>query len=123
MKRLFAVFTLCAAMAAWTGLGTTPAAADGRSDSRQHRQERYSGRDHDRSAWRYDRGQDRQWARKHYRMHRKFRRHQRQHRHSLTYRLRHKQGHGHVQRHGSGYGLGPTYALRFDGGRFILRLD
>ena len=53
MKRLFAILTLCAAMAATAGLGANPAAADGRGDSRQHRQERLSDRDYDRTSWRH----------------------------------------------------------------------
>ena len=117
MKRLFAIFTLCAAMAATAGLGANPAAADGRGDSRQHRQERLSDRDHDRTSWRQHRGNKHHWARKNQRMHYKFRRHHKRHRHALDQRP--------GQRYGQGHGKwpGPAYALRFDGGRVIFRFD
>ncbi len=86
MKRLFEILTLCAAMAATAGLGANPAAADGRGDSRQHRQERLSDRDHDRTSWRHHRGNKHHWARKNQRMHYQFRRHHKRHRHALDHR-------------------------------------
>ena len=117
MKRLFAILTLCAAMAATASLGANPAAADGRGDSRQHRQERLSDRDHDRTSWRHHRGNKHHWARKNQRMRYKFRRHQKWHHHARD----HRPG----QRYGQRYGKwpGPAYALRFDGGRVIFRFD
>ena len=123
MKRLFAILTICAATAATAGLGANPAAADGRSDSRQHRQERLSDRDYDRSGWRHYGGDQRHLARKRQRMHHKFRRQDRRHRHTFAYRLRNRQGHGlgHDNRHG--YRPGPAYALRFDGARLMFRFD
>ncbi len=125
MKRLFAIFTLCAAMAATAGLGANPAAADGRGDSRQHRQERLSDRDQDRTSWRHNRGNKHDWARKNQRRHYKFRRHHKRHRHALDHRPGQRYGQRYGQRHGQGHGRwpGPAYALRFDGGRVIFRFD
>ncbi len=127
MKRLFAILTLCAATAAAAGLGANPAAADGRGDSRQYRQERLSDRDHGRSDRRYHRGKKHQWARNHQRKHPKVRRHPRRHRHTLGYLHRpgHGQGYGHKQDRRQRYGHvpGPYYALRFDGRRVIFRFD
>jgi Ni/Co efflux regulator RcnB len=121
MKRLFAILTLCAATAATTALGANPAAADGRGDSRQHRQERLSDRDHDRTSWRHHRGNKHHWARKNQRMHYNFQRHNKRYRHALD----HRRGQRYGQRYGQGYGRwpGPAYALRFDGGRVIFRFD
>ena len=137
MKRLFAILTLCAATAAAAGLGANPAAADGRGDSRQYRQESLSDRDHGRSDRRYQRGKKHQWARNPQRKHHKVRRHHRRHRHTLGYYHRpgHGQGYGHQQDRGKRYGHrrghaqryryvpGPYYALRFDGRRVIFRFD
>ncbi len=131
MKRLFAILTLCAAMAATAGLGANPAAADGRGDSRQHRQERLSDRDLDRTSWRHHRGNKHHWARKNQRMHYKYRRHHKRHRHALDHRPgpRYGQRYGqrydyrHDYRRGQGHGRwpGPAYAFQFDGTRFLFR--
>ena len=129
MTRLFASLALCTAMTATAGLGASPAAADGRADSRQHRQERLSDRDHDRTSWRHNRGNKHDWARKNQRRHYKFRRHPTRPRHALDHRPGQRYGQRYGQRHGQRYGQGhgrwpgPAYALRFDGGRVIFRFD
>jgi Ni/Co efflux regulator RcnB len=123
MKRLFAILALCAAMAATAGLGANPAAADGRGDSRQHRQERLSDRDHNRTSWRHHRGNKHHWARKNQRMHYKYRRHHKRHRHALDHRPGQRYGQRHDYRRGQGHGRwsGSAYAFQFDGTRFLFR--
>lgn len=116
MKRLFAVFTLCATTLIAASAFTGPAAADGRHDSRRHagpsdRQitSNFAGRGEHRRGFRDNRD----------RRHGKIRRHQKRHRHAYSYGHRH--GYGYGRRYG--YRMGPAYAFRFDGARIILRLD
>ncbi len=55
---------------------------------------------------------------------RKFWRHHKRHRHAHRSRNRHGYGHGYgFPRHGSGYRMGPAFALRLDGARFMFQFD
>ncbi len=104
MKRLFAVFTLCATTLIAASAVSGPAAADGRQDARRHAGQS----DHQTSRFFADRSTQRRAFRDHRdRRHHKFRRHHKRHRHAF--------GHGHR--------MGPAYAFWFDGARFIVRLD
>ena len=118
MKRLFAVFTLCATTLIAASAVSGPAAADGRHDGR-----RQAGQsDHQRGRFFADRGTQQRAFRDHRdRRHHKFRRHKR-HRHAHGYSHRRGYGYG-FPRHGSGYRMGPAYALRLDGGRIIFWFD
>lgn len=118
MKRLFAVFTLCATTLIAASAVSGPAAADGRHDGR-----RQAGQsDHQTNRIFADRGTQRRAFRDHReRRHHQFRRHQR-HRHAHVYSRRHGYGTG-LRRHRYGYWMGPAYARRFDGARFIFRFD
>jgi hypothetical protein len=125
MKRLLAVFTLCATTLIAASAVSGPAAADGRHDGRRH-----AGQS-DRQTSRFfaDRGTQRRAFRdQRDRRHHKFRRYQKQPRHAHRYRYRHRHGYGFgygygFPRHGSGYRMGPAYALRLDGARIIFRFD
>ncbi len=120
MKRLFAVFALCATSVIAASALSSPAAADGRHDSRRH------AGPSDRQISSYFAGRDRR--------HHKFRRHHKRqryarsyvHRHAYGYRHRHGYGYGRPRyRYGYGYGYrtGSAYAFAFDGARFIFRFD
>lgn len=122
MKRLFAVFTLCATTLIAASAVSGPAAADGRHDGRRHagQSDRQMSRvytdrgDHRRAFDQRAFGDHRDRRYKKYRRHHKRHRHAQVHRHGRSYahrRDRHR------------YWPGPAYAFRFDGGRFILRLD
>ncbi len=122
MKRLFAVFALCATALIAASAISSPAAADGRHDARRHAGQS----DRQTSLYFTDRGP----------RHHKFRRHHKRHRYARGYAHRHAHRHayGYSHRHGYGYGYGlpryryrtrtgSAYALRFDGARFIFRFD
>ena len=121
MKRLFAVFTLCATTLIAASAVSGPAAADGRQDARRH-----AGQS-DRQMGRFfaDRSTQRRGFRDHRdRWHHKFRRHHKRHRHA--HGGGHRRGYGYrdrLPRHRSGYRMGPAYALRLDGARIIFRFD
>ncbi len=118
MKRLFAVFTLCATTLIAASAVSAPAAADGRHDGR--RQAGQSG--HQTSRFFADRGTQRRAFRDHRdRRHHKFRRHTR-HRHAHRYSHRFDYRYGRP-RHRYGTRMGSAFALRLDGARFILRFD
>ncbi len=129
MKRLFAVFTLCATTLIAASAVSGPAAADGRQDARRH-----AGQS-DRQMGRFfaDRGTQRRAFRDHRdRWDRKFRRHHKRHRHAhgyshrrgYGYGYRYRRGYGYgFPRHGSGYRMGPAFALRLDGARFMFQFD
>ncbi len=119
MKRLFAVFTLCATTLIAASAVSGPAAADGRHDGR-----RQAGQsDHQTSRFFVDRGTQRRAFRDHRdRRHHKFRRHNQRHRHTYGYRHRHGYGYG-LPRHRYGTRMGSGYAFRLDGARFIFRFD
>ena len=124
MKRLFAVFTLCATTLIAASAVSGPAAADGRHDARRHAGQS----DHQTSRFFADRGTQRRAFRNHRdRWDRKFWRHHKRHRHAHRSRQRHGYGfqrHGYgFQRHGYGYRMGSAYALRLNGARFIFRFD
>ena len=117
MKRLFAVFTLCATTLIAASAVSGPAAADGRHDGRRHAGQS----DRQMSRVYTDRGEHRRAFGGHrdYR-YKKYRRHHKRHRHAQVHR--HGRSYGH-RRDRHRYWPGPAYAFRFDGGRFILRLD
>ncbi len=121
MKRLFAVFTLCATTLIAASAVSAPAAADGRHDARRHAGQS----DHQTSRFFADRGTQRRAFQGHRdRWHRKFWRHHKRHRHAHRSRNRHGYGHGYgFPRHGSGYRMGPAFALRLDGARFMFQFD
>ncbi len=117
MKRLFAVFTLCATTLIAARAVSGPAAADGRHDGRRHAGQS----DHQMNRFFAERGTQRRGFRDHRdRWDRKFRRHHQRHRHA--HRSRHRNGYG-FQRHGYGYRMGSAYALRLNGARFIFQFD
>ncbi len=117
MKRLFAVFTLCATTLIAASAVSGPAAADGRHDARRHAGQS----DRQTSRFFVDRGTQRHGFRDHrVRRHHKFRRSNKRHRHTYGYRYRHGYG---LRRHGFGTRIGPAYALRLNGARFIFRFD
>jgi hypothetical protein len=139
MKRLFAVFALCATALIAASAVSNPAAADGRHDGRRH-----AGQSDRQTNWNTaDRGAQRRAVRAHReRRHHKFRRrHERQrythrpaygygHRHAYGYGHRHAYGYRHRHgyaygppRHRYGYRTGATYALQLDGAGFIFRID
>ena len=110
MKRLFAVFTLCATTLIAASAISSPAAADGRHDGRRH-----AGQSERQTSW-YFTNRDRR--------HHKFRRHHKRHRHAQIRRRGHRYGYGYgPRRYRHGYWPGPAYALRLDGGRIIFRFD
>ncbi len=119
MKRLFAVFTLCATTLIAASAVSGPAAADGRHDGR-----RQAGQsDHQTNRIFADRGTQRRAFRDHRdRRQHQFRRHHQRHRHAHGYGHRHGYGYG-LRRHRSGYRMGPAYALRLHGARIIFRFD
>ncbi len=126
MKRLFAVFTLCATTLIAASAVSDPAAADGRHDGR-----RQAGQsDHQTGRFFAERGTPHRAFRDHRdRRHHKFRRHERQrralrhsHRRAQGYHHRHGYGYG-LPRHRHGYRMGPAFGLRLDGGRIIFRFD
>ena len=143
MKRIFAVFTLCATTLIAASAVSGPAAADGRHEARRHA----GPSDHQTSRFFADRGTQRRAFRDHRdRRHHKFRRYQKRDRHSYSRRHgyaygyglpRHRHGYGYgyglprhrhdygygPPRHRLGYRMGSTYALRFDGARIIFRFD
>ena len=106
MKRLFAVFALCATALIAASTLSSPAAADGRHDGRRH-----AGPSERQTSWHFT-NRDR----RHY----KFRRHHKRHRHVHRYNPRFGYGYGRP-RYRHGYRTG--YAFAFDGGRFSHRLD
>ncbi len=121
MKRLFAVFTLCATTLIAASAVSGPAAADGRHDGRRHagQSDRQMSRVYtDRGEHRRAFGGHRDYRYKKYRRHLKRHRHAQIHRHGRSY----GRSYGH-RRDRHRYWPGPAYAFRFDGGRFILRLD
>ncbi len=108
MKRLFAVFALCATALIAASALSSPAAADGRHDGRRH-------------AGQFDRHTNWVFANRD-RRHHKFRRHHKRHRH--IHRDRRWPGYGYGRpRPRHGYRSGSAYAFSFDGGRFIFRFD
>ncbi len=121
MKRLFAVFTLCATTLIAASAVSGPAAADGRHDGR-----RQAGQsDHQTNRIFADRGTQRRAFRDHRdRRHHKFRRHHKRHRHAHGYRHRHGYS---LRRNRLGYRMdyrmGPAHALQLNGARFIFRFD
>ncbi len=117
MKRLFAVFTLCATTLLAASAVSGPAAADGRHDGRRHAGQS----DHQTSRFFADRGTQRRAFRDHRdRRYYKFRRHHKRDRHG--YRHRHGYGFGYdLPRHRHGTRMGSAYAFRLDGARFIFR--
>ena len=131
MKRLFAVFTLCASTLIAASAVSGPAAADGRHDGRRHAGQS----DHQTSRLYADRGTQRRAFRdnrdhRHYKFRRHHKRHRHaygvpRHRHGYGYGIpRHRHGHGYgIPRHRHGYRMGSAYALRLDGGRIIFRFD
>ncbi len=106
MKRLFAVFTLCATALIAAGAFAGPAAADGRHDGRRH-----AGQSDRQMSWYFtDRG----------RQHPKFRRQHKRHRH--IHRDRRWPGYGYGRpRPRHGYRSGS--AVAFNGARFFFRFD
>ena len=119
MKRLFAVFTLCATTLIAASAVSGPAAADGRHDAR-----RQAGQsDHQTGRFFAGHGTQRRGFRDHRdRRHHKFRRRHKRHRHVHGYSHRHGYGYR-LRRHRHGYRMGSAFALRFDGARFIFRFD
>ncbi len=126
MKRLFAVFTLCATTLIAASAVSGPAAADGRHDGRRHagQSDRQMSRvttargEHRRTFDQRAFGGQRDHRYKKYRHHHKRQRHARSHRHGYQY----GRSYSHRRdRHRTW--PGPAYAFRFDGGRFIIRLD
>ncbi len=131
MKRLFAVFTLCATTLIAASAVSGPAAADGRHDARRHAGQS----DRETSRFFAERGTQRRAFLDHRdRRARKFQRgherHRHAHRNARGYSHRHAFGYSH--RHGYAYGppryrhgtrMGSAYALRLDGARFIFRFD
>ena len=119
MKRLIAVFTLCATTLLAASAVSGPAAADGRHDGRRHAGQS----DHQTSRFFADRGTQRRAFRDHRdRRYYKFqRRHERQ-RYAQRYSHRHGYGYG-LPRHRHSYRMGSAYAFRLDGARFIFRFD
>ncbi len=119
MKRLFAVFTLCATTLIAASAVSGPAAADGRHDGRRH-----AGQSsHQTNQFFTDRGTHRRAFRDNRdRRHHKFRRrHERQ---RYAYGYRHRRGYGYAPpRHRHGYRMGSAYALRLDGARFFFKFD
>jgi hypothetical protein len=119
MKRLFAVFALCATALIAASAISSPAAADGRHDARRHA----GPSSHQTSRVFTDRREHRRAFRDNrYRRHHKFRHHHKRHRHAHRYSRRFDYGYGRP-RHRYGYRTGSGYALRFDGARFIFRFD
>ncbi len=119
MKRLFAVFTLCATTLIAASAFTGPAAADGRHDSRRHagpsdRQisSNFAGRGEHRRGFRDNRDRRLQ----------KFQRRHKRHRHVHRYGRGFGYGYGRP-RYRYGYRSRSAYAFSFDGGRFIFRFD
>jgi len=125
MKRLFAVFTLCATTLIAASTISGPAAADGRHDGRRHAGQSdrqmsrvYTNRGEHRRAF----SNHRDYRYKKYRRHHKRHRHAQSHRHG--YRYSQRQGHSYSHRRDRHRTWpGAAYAFRFDGGRFIIRLD
>ena len=117
MKRLFAVFTLCATTLIAASAVSGPAVADGRHDGRRHAGQS----DRQMSRVYTDRGEHRRAFGGH-RDHRykKYRHHFKRHRHAQSNLRGRSYGHRRDRRR---YWPGPAYAFRFDGGRFIIRLD
>ncbi len=124
MKRLLAVFTLCATALIAASALSSPAAADGRHDGRRH------AGPSDRQTSSYFTDRDRR--------HQKFRRHDKRHRHAYGSRSRHRHAYGYGHRHAYGYrhrhDYGPPRrryghrtsaadAHRFDGARNNFRFD
>ena len=131
MKRLFSVFTLCATALIAASAVSSPAAADGRSDTRRH-----VGQSDSQMSWNStDRGEHRRAFRDNReRRHHKFRRHHNRHGYAYGHRRGHRYGYGHRRGHRYGYGYGPprnrlgyrpgaAYAFQLDGARIILRFD
>jgi hypothetical protein len=113
MKRLLSVFTLCATALIAASAVSSPAAAEGRYDTRRH-----AGQSDRQTSYNFtDRGEQRRALRGHRdHRHHKFWRHHKRHRHGHAYGHRHRHGHayGHRHRHGygpprhrHGYGYGP----------------
>jgi len=121
MKRLFAVFTLCATTLIAASAVSSPVAADGRHDGR-----RYSAQsDRQTSPYFAYRGDQRRGFRDHRdRRHHKVRRSQKRHRHAQSHRRGHRHGYGYGRRYyRHGYRMGSALAFSFDGGHAIFRLD
>ncbi len=130
MKRIFSVFAICATALIAASAVSSPATADGRDGTRRHAgqsERQMSWNTADRSGHRREFRHDRD--RRQY----KYQRHHKRQRHAYGNRRGHRYGYGPPRhRHSRGYGLprhrhgtrmGPAYAYRFDGGRFILRFD
>ncbi len=119
MKRLFAVFALCATAMIAASAASSPAAADGRHDARRH-----AGQSDRQTSLDFaDRGEHRRGFRDNRdRRHHKFRRHHKRHRHAHRHSHRHGYAYG-PPRHRYGYRTGAAYALRLNGARFIFRFD
>ncbi len=121
MKRLFAVFALCATTLFAASAISSPAAAD-RHDTRRHA----GPSDRQTSSYSANRGEHQRGFRDNRdRRHLKFRRHKRhRHAHRQIHRYNPRFGYGYSRpsyRHG--YRRGSAYGFSFDGGRFIFRLD
>jgi hypothetical protein len=112
MKRLLAVFTLCATAAIAASTLSSPAAADGRHDGRRH-----AGPYERQTSWNFT-----QRDRRHY----KFRRHHKRQRYARRHFHRYspRPGYGYGRpRYRYSYRTGSAYAFAFDGSRFIFRFD
>ena len=119
MKRLFAVFALCATAVIAASAVSSPAAADGRHDTRRHAGQ--SDRQTSRAFT--DRGEHRRGFRDHRdRRHHKFRRLHKRHHHAHRYSHRHGYGYG-PPRYRYGTRMGSPYAFTFDGAQFVFRFD
>ncbi len=125
MKRLFAVFTLCATTLIAASAVSSPAAADGRHDGRHGGWRQAGQSDRQMSRVFTDRGEHRRASRVHRdRRYQKFRHRHMQQRYAKVRRHGHRNGYGYSQRRDRHrYRPGPAYAFWFDGGRFIIRLD
>ncbi len=133
MKRLFAVFALCATALIGASAVSNPAAADGRHDGRRHawqsdRQMSWNtaGRGAHRRDFRDDRG------RRHYKAQRRYKRHRYAQRQARRHGYGHRHAYGYNHRHGYAYGpprhrygtrTRATYAFQLDGAQFIFRID
>jgi hypothetical protein len=132
MKRLLSVFTLCATALIAASAVSSPAAAEGRYDTRRH-----AGQSDRQMSYNLThRGEQRRAFRDHRdHRHHKYWRHHKRHRHGHAYGHRHRHGYGYgPPRHRHGYGYGPprhrhgyrhgtAFGLQLDGVRIILRSD
>ena len=119
MKRLLTVITLCAAALIGADAATSPAAADGRLDTRRHAEQ--PGHQ---QTWNNSYRDRRFKLRRHHRIdRRKFRRHFRGHRQFHNHGYGHWQGRPrrHGMRRGGSYLFG--HSILPGGSRIVIRLD